>query len=30
VTPGKHAIRYRSASRPLGTTDATWTLIVQG
>ena len=30
VTPGKHAIRYRSASRSLGTTDATWTLIVQG
>jgi hypothetical protein len=28
VTPGKHAIRYRS--RSLGTTDATWTFIVQG
>jgi len=25
VTPGKHVIRYRSASRSLGTTDATWT-----
>jgi hypothetical protein len=25
VTPGKHLIRYRSASRSLGTTDATWT-----
>ena len=30
VTPGKYAIRYRSASRSLGTTDATWTFIVQG
>ena len=29
VTLGKHAIRYRSASRSFGTTDATWTFIVQ-
>ncbi len=29
ITPGKHAIRYRSASRSLGTTDATWTFTVQ-
>jgi len=28
VTPGKHVIRYRRASRSLGTTDATWTLTV--
>jgi hypothetical protein len=28
VTSGKHVIRYRSASRSLGTTDATWTLTV--
>ena len=26
VTSGKHVIRYRSQSRSLGTTDATWTL----
>jgi hypothetical protein len=24
VTPGRHVIRYRSESRSLGTTDATW------
>lgn len=24
VTPGRHVIRYRSESRTLGTTDATW------
>ena len=24
ATPGKHVIRYRSVSRTLGTTDATW------
>jgi hypothetical protein len=29
VTPGKHVIRYRSASRSLGTTDATWTFTVR-
>jgi hypothetical protein len=28
VASGKHVIRYRSASRSLGTTDATWTLTV--
>jgi hypothetical protein len=28
VTAGKHVIRYRSASRSLGTTDATWTFTV--
>ena len=28
VTAGKHVIRYRSAHRSLGTTDATWTLTV--
>jgi hypothetical protein len=30
VTPGKHAIRYRSTSRSLGTTDATWRFTVTG
>jgi hypothetical protein len=30
VTPGKHAIRYRSVSRSLGTTDVAWTLTVLG
>jgi hypothetical protein len=29
ITPGKHVLRYRSASRSLGTTDATWTFTVQ-
>jgi hypothetical protein len=29
VTPGKHVIRYRSASRSDGATDATWTFTVQ-
>ena len=29
ATPGKHVIRYRSASRSLGTTDTTWTFIVR-
>jgi hypothetical protein len=29
VTPGKHVIRYRSASRSLGTTDSTWTFTIQ-
>ena len=30
VTPGKHTLRYRSSSRSLGTTDATWTFTVEG
>jgi hypothetical protein len=29
VTPGKHVLRYRSESRSLGTTDATWTFTVR-
>jgi hypothetical protein len=29
VTPGRHVIRYRSTSRSLGTTDATWTFTVR-
>jgi hypothetical protein len=29
VTPGKHVIRYRSTSRSLGTTDATWVFTVR-
>jgi hypothetical protein len=29
VTSGKHVIRYRSQSRSLGTTDATWTFTVE-
>jgi hypothetical protein len=29
VTPGRHVIRYRSASRSLGSTDATWTFTVR-
>jgi hypothetical protein len=29
VTNGKHLIRYRSTSRSLGTTDATWTFTVR-
>jgi hypothetical protein len=29
VTLGKHAIRYRSVNRSLGTTDATWTFTVR-
>jgi hypothetical protein len=29
VTKGRHVIRYRSTSRSLGTTDATWTFIVR-
>jgi hypothetical protein len=28
ITSGKHVIRYRSQSRSLGTSDATWTLTV--
>jgi hypothetical protein len=28
VTRGRHVIRYRSASRSVGTTDATWTFTV--
>jgi hypothetical protein len=29
VTSGKHVIRYRTASRSSGTTDATWTVTVR-
>jgi len=29
LTPGRHVIRYRSQSRSLGTTDATWTFTVR-
>ena len=29
VTPGRHVIRYRSRTRSLGTTDATWTFTVR-